>query len=483
MGSDGSIEPALGVHADLSSDRSTDPTVGSATDHDAKDDYPIRLLRTVIAAVIVFSSSMTIVSASLPNMADDLDTTESFLAWSVTGLFLVMAVGTPVLGRLGDVIGHRRVFIAGAIVLSVGTVLCGIAPNALSFVIARMVTGAGIAATLPTGTALIMHAYSLDERSRAMGWFQMAMTGAPVLGLVIGGPLIELYGWRTIFAILTPISFIGVALSLRVIRPTPAIGSRTIDWWGAASLGVATFSFLMFLERGSSAGFTDPITLGLILLSAVALRWFVWVERRVGDPMLKLDYLRRRNFTGPLIAQPLSQFAYMGSFLIAPLLLDGRFGYSVNVIALILLCRPALYSISSPVGGRLATRIGERPMIITGSVLIVASMLMWIPGTMWESVPFIIVALALSGLAMGLASPSYSTVLAGSVDDGDLGVANGMGATTMNIGMLTGIQSMFVILGDGRDPSDFARTFAFGAIVAAFGMVGALMIRAQPTTA
>ena len=475
MSTDETIEPAPQAPADPTVDPDTTSVIESSPD----DDYPVRLLRTVIAAIIVFSSSMTIVSASLPTMADDLDTSESFLAWSVTGLFLVMAVGTPVLGRLGDVIGHRKVFIAGAVVLSIGTVLCGLAPNALGFVIARMIAGAGIAGTLPTGTALIMNAYSIAERPRAMGWFQMAMTGAPVIGLVVGGPLIEAFGWRTLFAVLAPISFVGVALAWRVIRPTPPVGDRTIDWWGAASLGVATLSFLLFLERGSSAGFGDPIAVGLLVLSAVGLRWFVWVERRVDDPMLKLGYLRRRNFAGPLIAQPLSQFAYMGSFLIAPLLLDERFGYSVNVIALILLCRPAVYSISSPVGGRLATRLGERSMIIAGSVLIVASMLVWIPGTMWESVPFIILALSLSGLAMGLASPSYSTVLAGSVDEGDLGVANGMGTTTMNIGMLTGIQSMFVILGDGRDPADFARTFAFGAVVAAFGMIGALTIRAR----
>ena len=172
MSTDETIEPAPQAPADPTVDPDTTSVIESSPD----DDYPVRLLRTVIAAIIVFSSSMTIVSASLPTMADDLDTSESFLAWSVTGLFLVMAVGTPVLGRLGDVIGHRKVFIAGAVVLSIGTVLCGLAPNALGFVIARMIAGAGIAGTLPTGTALIMNAYSIAERPRAMGWFQMAMT-------------------------------------------------------------------------------------------------------------------------------------------------------------------------------------------------------------------------------------------------------------------------------------------------------------------
>ena len=95
----------------------------------------------------------------------------------------------------------------------------------------------------------------------------------------------------------------------------------------------------------------------------------------------------------------------------------------------------------------------------------------------------ILVGLVLSGLAMGLASPSYATLLAGAVDGGDLGIANAMGTTMMNIGMLTGIQTMFVVLGDGRQPDDFATVFAFGAGVAAFGLIGGLMVTSTRRTA
>ncbi|MCP4087763.1 MAG: MFS transporter, partial [Actinomycetia bacterium] len=113
--------------------------------------YARRLLITVLLAVISFSSSMTIVSASLPAIADDLNSTESTLAWSVTGLFLVMAVATPVLGRLGDIRGHRQIFLIGAGVLTIATAACGLAPNTGALIGARMFVGLGIAATMPTG--------------------------------------------------------------------------------------------------------------------------------------------------------------------------------------------------------------------------------------------------------------------------------------------------------------------------------------------
>ncbi len=455
------------------------PAAPSASHLD--DGYPRRLLLTILSAVVVFSSSMTIVSASLPTMAADLDSTEPFLAWSVTGMFLMMAVGTPVLGRMGDVHGHRRVFVTGAVVLSAGTILCGLAPTALTFVLARMVVGTGIAATMPTAMALIMEAYGIERRSEAMGWFQMAMTGAPVLGLVIGGPLIEAFGWRSVFFVLSPISVAGVVAALRVIRPTPERAVRlSIDWSGAAALAVATLGFLLFLERGGSAGFGDPAALTLLTVSVLGLVAFVRIERRAPSPMLRLGYLRRRNFTGPLIAQPLAQFAYMGGFLISPLLLDELFGYSVAAIALVLLFRPGTFSLMSPIGGRLARRTGERPLIIAGSVLMAASMGTWVFAALWVDLSLVFVGLVLSGMAMGLASPSYATVVASAVDPSDLGIASGMNATLMNIGMLTGIQAMFVTLGDGREPGDFALVFALGGVVAAIGLVGALMVRSIP---
>jgi MFS family permease len=104
----------------------------------------------------------------------------------------------------------------------------------------------------------------------------------------------------------------------------------------------------------------------------------------------------------------------------------------------------------------------------------------WVMAALWVNLALVFVGLILSGLAMGLASPSYSTVIAGAVDPADLGIASGMNATMMNIGMLTGIQTMFTVLGDGRAPRDFATVFAFGGVVAAGGLVGALMVSSTP---
>jgi EmrB/QacA subfamily drug resistance transporter len=448
----------------------------------AEDPYPKRLLITVISAIIVFSSSMTIVSASLPTMAADLNSSEAVLSWAVTGLFLAMAVTTPVMGRLGDTYGHRRLFLAGASVLTVGTMLCAIAPTAATFIAARMVVGLGISATMPNSMALIMRAWPIERRSEAMGWFQMAMTGAPVVGLVVGGPLIEAFGWRSVFIVLTPIAMAGLFAAWRVIRVSEVTEPVPVDWLGAATLAVTTLGFLLALERGRASGFGDLVTLVLAVTAVAGLIAFISIERAAQYPMVALEYFRRPTFTGALSAQALGQFAYMGGFLISPLLLNEVFGFGVAAIALVLLFRPGVYSLSSPIGGRLAVHTGERPMILWGSVLMVISMLAFTAAAWWQNLGVLIAGLVLSGLAMGLASPSYATAVAGVVEPRDLGVASAMNSTMMNIGMLTGIQTMFVVLGDGRDPSDFARVYLFGGAVATLGIIGALMVTPRGVT-
>lgn len=446
------------------------------------DRYPRRLLATVLLAVVAFSTSMTIVSASLTEIAADFSAAESTLSWAVTGLFLAMAVGTPVMGKLGDLHGHRRVFLAGAGVLTLATAACALAWDAGSFVGFRMLVGVGIAATMPNGMALVMEAYPVAERPKAMGWFQMAMTGAPVFGLVLGGPAIEAWGWRTVFAVLAPISAAGLFAAWRVVRDDGRRQRVAIDWLGAATLGLGILTFLLALEAAKFTGFLAPLPLAMFAAAAVVLKAFAAIEHTRPAPLLRLDYFRRPNFTGPLVAQALTQFSYMGCFLITPVFLGDVFGLGVTATAFVLLFRPGVFSIASPVGGRLVGAVSARTTILTGSVVMVASMLAFAASAAVGQLWVVVVGLVLSGLAMGLASPAYSTTVAGAVEASDLGVANGMSTTTMNIGMLTGIQTMFVLLGDEPTTARFGGVFLFGAAVAALSILGALLVRPEHRT-
>jgi predicted MFS family arabinose efflux permease len=263
-----------------------------------------------------------------------------------------------------------------------------------------------------------------------------------------------------------------------ILRPTPRQEGVRIDYLGAITLGVGVLSGLLLVTRfagvarddGPAAAVSDPVTLGLLVATVTGIALFIRVESRTAEPMLALHYFRRRNFTAPMVSSAATQFAYMGGFVVIPILLDDVYGWAVAAIAFGMVPRPAAFSISSPVGGYLATRYGDRPPIVAGAGAMVIAMtcfgLASQAGRFW----LIVVGLILSGLSAGISQPGVMSMVAGAVDPKDLGIANGMGQQMMFIGMVSGIQVMLVMLGENPDDAAFVRTFVIGVAVALVGL-------------
>lgn len=446
--------------------------------------YARRTLITVIFGVVAYSSSMTIVSAVLPQIAKDLKTTTSTLSWAVTGLMLVSAVGTPIMGKLGDAVGRRRVYIVGLATTVIAMTGCLLAWNAGSFIFFRMLTGFGSACSFPNGMAMLINANPPARRAKAIGWFQMVMGGAPVFALVVGAWMTDLFGWRWVFALLLCFAVPGFVQAVIRLRDVGQSGQeRSIDWWGAASLATGVLLLLLGLERVKHSSFTDRHALLLFASGVALLGVFFAIERRVVEPLLRLDYFTRRNFTGPLIAQPLAQFAYMGAMLIQSVMLQSEFGMTVGATSWVLLFRPGAYSAFSPVAGKFAARVGNRAIIAFGNIAIATSMVLFAVAAHTHAVWLVIVGLVVAGAGSGSATPAYSTSIASAVETEDLGVANGMSSTVGSMGTIAGIQIMFVVLGTGREAADFSRVFLMGAAVCLFGVVGALVVRPHRASA
>jgi EmrB/QacA subfamily drug resistance transporter len=461
-----------------------DGRTAAAAEHSTDRGYTGRLLLVVMLAVMGFGSLMTIVTVSLTTIAEDLDSSRATLGWVVTGLMLAMAVATPLTGKLGDIHGHRRVFLWGLVAGIVTTALCGVAWSAGSLIVFRVLFGLSGALVMPNGMSLMMHAYGPRRRATAMGWFQFAMTGAPTIGLVAGGPMIDVVGWRAIFFAFAGVSVVALVAGALVLRDTPRQAQVPLDYLGAAALGGGVLAALLGVTRGAQAvqsgglgSVFDPVTVLLVALAVAALVLFVAVERRAAHPMLKLHYFRRRNFTSPLLSSALTQFAYMGGFVVVPLLLDDVYGWTVAGTALIMAPRPGAFSVSSPLGGYAASRFGERMPIIVGAVLMMASMGVFALSSAGGALVLIVVGLVLSGVSAGVSAPGYASMVAGAVDSEDLGIANGMSQQMLFIGIVSGIQIMLVMVGDTPSTGQYARTFLFGGLIATLGFVVALAAR------
>ncbi|HUP85154.1 MAG TPA: MFS transporter [Acidimicrobiales bacterium] len=439
------------------------------------------VLWTVLAGLFSVNVTFTIFAVALPRIARDFGTSTNTLTWVITGPLLAFGIVAPVLGKVGDLKGHRRLYLLGLAGASIFAALSAIAWSATALIVIRTLSAVEGAATGASSMALIFSEFDRDDRVKAMGWWSLVGAGGPVIGVAIGGPLIEAVGWRWIFVGQIPLTIAALGLAFAVLRETPRGDQHRLDWAGAVTLAFGITSFLFALNRGPEWGWSHPLVIGAFVFAPVALAAFVVAERRADEPLLPLDIIRRRNFSLPIGAQMFSNFAYMGGFILAPTLLARMFGYGESKIGFFVLARPLTFSIAAPVAGYLAVKIGERTAAVAGTLTVVGSMLAFATITPSAGDVFIIGALALSGVGLGMASPSISSSVANSVDEESLGIASAAQQLVTQVGVVAGIQLMSTIQAS-REASDglagsFRAAYLVGAGVCGLGVICAMFLR------
>lgn len=446
--------------------------------------FPWVVLATALFGLFSVGFTITILSVSIPRIAQDLGSDESTLTWLVTGPILAFAVFGPSAGKLGDVAGHRRVYLWSMVAVIVFAALTALAPNASTLLAFRILGAATGAAIGPTSLALINRLFPPDRRSQAMGYWTMVAAGGPVIGVVAGGPIVESFGWRWIFAGQVPLTILGLLLATAVLPETDRVSSTRFDVPGALTLAAAATSFLLAVNRGPVLGWTSPLVLAGFAAAPIFAWWFVRIEARAPAPLLPLEYLRRRNFSIPILTQVFTNFAYMGGFIITPLLLEGVFHYGEGKTGTLLIARPLAFSVAGPVMGYLAVRTGERFAAVGGAGAVLCSML-GLATVGADSADLLIVGcLALSGVGLGMSAPALVAAIANSVDDDDLGVVGATQQMMTQFGVVVGIQVMQATQASreaavGQLPA-FRDAYLVGAAAAAVGLAFAFAVRSSP---
>ncbi|GIU89923.1 MAG: hypothetical protein KatS3mg010_1022 [Acidimicrobiia bacterium] len=307
--------------------------------------------------------------------------------------------------------------------------------------------------------------------------------GAPVFGVVAGAPVVAAFGWRWLFIAQAPLAALALLLAALVLRETPTRPREQLDVAGAVTLAVATVTALLALDRGDVWGWTSPAVVACALVAPVAFVLFVRAERRARHPLLPLEFFRRRNFSASLVAQFGSNFAYMGGFIVSPLLMQKVFGYSLETTGYVMLFRPLTFSLFAPVAGYVTVRVGERRAGVAGTTLVVVSMIVFATAATTGAVGLVIAALVLSGLGLGASSPSLVSSVANAVDERDLGIANAAQSMVTQIGVVVGIQVMSTIAAGSSEPAPYVRAYLVGAVLAAVGVAGATFVRSAARSA
>ncbi|MBI2245516.1 MAG: MFS transporter, partial [Nocardioides sp.] len=272
--------------------------------------------------MIVLDSS--IVNVALPSIQSDLAFTQSALAWVVNAYLLTFGGFLLLSGRLGDLLGNRRVFLGGVVSFTVASVACGLAPSAGLLVAGRAVQGLGGAAVSAVALSLIMGLFSDPaERARAMGFFGFVMSGGGAVGVLLGGVLTGLFSWHWIFLVNVPIG-IGVWLAARRVLPADETvpGAGRLDVPGAVLVTAALMLSVYGIVGGNEAGWTSGRTLGLLGTGAVLLAAFVLRESRAASPLVPLRLFALRNVTVSQVVGMLWAAAMFAWFFLAALYLQ-----------------------------------------------------------------------------------------------------------------------------------------------------------------
>jgi EmrB/QacA subfamily drug resistance transporter len=447
----------------------------------SSDRYPWVVLVASLFGLFAVGFTITVLSISIVDIATDLGSTTDILTWVITGPILAYAVIGPVAGKLADLRGARRVYLASLFAVTVFSALTAVAWDAGSLIAFRVLGAAVGAAIGPSTLAIINKLFPPHKRAQALGYWSLVAAGGPVIGVVAGGPLVEAIGWRAIFAIQVPLTVLALVVGYLILPTTERRTDVKLDLAGSTLLALGVGSLLVALNRGPSMGWSSPFVLTGFILCPVILAVFVLVERRVSHPLIPLRYFKRRNFAFPITNQFFTNFAYMGGFIITPLLLQEELGYGEAKTGFLSIARPLTFAIAGPIAGYITTRIGERTNAVIGSSFIVLSMIGLAQIGASSTDLLILGSLALSGIGMGTTAPAMTAAIANAVEDEDLGVVGAAQQMMSQVGVVAGIQILQTVQA-AREASvggigSYHTAYWVGAAAAALGVVAALFVR------
>ena len=469
MGADGSVETNW---FSLLHRRVTDRAVRSPR-------YQWWALVALLAGLLSLNITFTVFVVALPTVKADFNTNFSVLAWASTGPLLAFGVAAPFFGKAGDLFGHRRLYQFGLLGAMVSAILTAIAPNVGLLLFARALDGVQGAATGTASMAIILELFSRQDRVKALGWWSLVGAGGPVLGVTLGSPVIQFFGWRTLFwgqLVLLVIASIVVALLLPSDRRMRASHGEVdadgrwidcsasafrrrwgrervrhpgvwdgMDWVGIWSLAGSVTAAMLVLSIGPIVGWTSPAVITSGLVAIVLAVVFVRQQLTFATPLMPTKYWRRRNFTFPMGTKAASSFAYFGGFFLFPLLMEQVYGYSVSQVGFISVARPLIFAISAPIAGYMTVRTGERTATLFGAGSLLVSMILFATLTESAGLVIILVALALSGLGMGVSNPATSATMSNELAASEYGVMSAAQLLATQVGEVAGIQAVLTI--------------------------------------
>lgn len=380
-----------------------------------------------------------IVNISLPTLVEAFQTDFASVQWVVLSYLLVITSLMLSVARLGDMLGKKKVYMAGLALFTLGSLLCGLSPGIRWLIGFRALQGVGAVMMTALGTAIITEIVPAAERGRALGIMGSVVSIGIAAGPMLGGVLIGLVGWQAVFLVNVPLGIVTLFMVWRVVPASArrAQGQR-FDVTGAVLMFLTLGSYALGMTLGQRLGFERGLIIGLLSGSVVGLLLFVWVEGRVSSPMLDLSLFRNVLFSLNLLMGFLT-FIMIGGMFIFPFFLELVQGYPTEQVGLMMSIFPVMMGITAPLSGALSDRFGSRIISLAGLAVIVAGCVAI--STLYEEVSVIgyLLRLAPLGIGMGMFQSPNNSAIMGAAPREKLGVASGLLALVRTLGQTTGL--------------------------------------------
>ncbi len=391
----------------------------------------------------------TIVNVALPSIQRDLHFSQADLTWVVNAYLITYGSLLLLAGRAGDLVGRKKVFLAGVVVFTAASVLSGFAHDAVSLVVARFLQGAGGALSAGVILALIVTGFPKPrERAQAMSIFTFVIAGGGSIGLLAGGLLTESINWHWIFFINLPIGVATFLAGVRLIDETDSIGlAQGVDVAGSILVTAAMVLGVYAIVTAATFGWTSAHTLGFAGAASGLLVAFLALESRIDNPILPLRILRLRSLTGASAVRALLATGMFTTFFLGALYLQHVKGYTALGTGLAFLpSTAALGVLSTGITARLMGSFGPRALLIPGLATITAALALMATADVHAGYfPGIFGSYLLFGIGAGMSFMPLMTIMMAEVPMADAGVASGVANVTMQVGAALGLAALGTI--------------------------------------
>ena len=406
------------------------------------------VLLTVIIGTFLGRLDQTIVNLALPKIILDFSITVTQASWIATAYILANAIFVPIWGKLGDTIGRKRVYVLGFTIFIFGSVLAGLAWNLSSMIVFRVIQAIAGSADYPTAMAIIAVTFpDLKERAQALGLWSTSFAVASVFGPLIGGPLIDNFGWRSVFLINLPVGLLGLFMALMFVRESVSeVSTVHFDWGGSITLGIALSALVLVLDKGNDWGWTS-LESGLCYLTMLVFGYiFYRIDQKHPEPIVDFKFFRIPAFNGALVNNFIVFMGMMGGVFLIPVFVQTYLGYSATESGYLFMPMAFTMMLANPIGASLTGKVQPRYVIALSTFVASIGIFLFTGLDARSTALDVIIPLTIMAFGLGFGMAQRTNIIAAVVPPQEIGMASSVLALARNIAGAFGIALFATIL-------------------------------------